>query len=150
MAEVTAHLDAGTKVELHARQFSWRGDEPLTAGGTDTGPTPYELLLGGLAACIATTLRVYANHKKIDLVAVDVTLRFDHVHADDCVDCDERLEGWIDRIQTHVTIQGTFSDQQKTRLEQVAARCPVHKTLANGVQIFDSVDFASVHTSPDT
>ena len=143
MAVITAHLGAGTAVDIQARQFSWRGDEPPLAGGTDTGPTPYELLLGGLAACIAITLRLYATHKSISLSGVDVTLAFDRVHADDCLECDQRGDGWIDRIQTEVTMHGTFTDAQRTRLTQVAQRCPVHKTLATGVQIVDAVQFAN-------
>jgi putative redox protein len=142
MATVTAHLDAGTAVEIQARQFSWRGDEPPVVGGTDTGPTPYELLLGALAACLAVTLRLYANHKEIGLSGVDIRLEFDRVHADDCLDCDEQADGWIDRIHTEVTIHGTFTDAQRSRLAQVAKRCPVHKTLANGVKIVDVVQFA--------
>ena len=142
MAVVTARLSTGTVVDMQARQFSWRGDEPRPAGGTDTGPTPYELLLGGLAACIAVTLRLYASHKAISLSGVDVRLEFGRVHADDCLDCDERAGGWIDRIHTRVTLHGTFTDAQRIRLAQVAERCPVHKTLANGVQIVDAVHFA--------
>ena len=141
MAIITAQLGPGTDVDVQARQFSWRGDEPTGVGGTDTGPTPYELLLGGLAACIAITLRLYANHKGIALEGVDVKLEFDRVHADDCVDCDERADGWIERIQSHVTIRGSFDDAQRNRLTQVAQRCPVHKTLANGVHLVDSVAF---------
>ena len=141
MAFVTAVLREGTVVEMQARTFSWRGDEPLAAGGTDVGPTPYEILLGGLAACIAITLRLYANHKGIPLAEVGVRLEFDRVHADDCVDCDERADGWIDRIQSHVTIHGSFDEAQRARLTQVAQRCPVHKTLANGVQMVDTVAF---------
>ncbi len=141
MAIVTAELREGTQVTIQARQFTWPGDEPPAAGGTDTGPTPYEMLLGSLAACITITLRLYADHKGIDLTGIDVTLEFDRIHADDCVDCDQRKDGWIDRIQTQVMIRGTFNDAQRTRLAQVAERCPVHKTLANGVEIFDSVSF---------
>ena len=141
MATVTAQLGEGTVVDIQARQFSWRGDEPLGAGGTDAGATPYELLLGGLAACIAVTLRLHANHKGIALDGVGVKLEFDRVHADDCVDCDERADGWIERIQSHVTIRGSFDDAQRKRLVQVAQRCPVHKTLANGVHTVDSVAF---------
>ena len=81
-------------------------------------------------------------HKDISLSAVDVRLEFDRVHADDCLDCDERADGWIDQIHTEVTIHGTLSDAQRLRLAQVAERCPVHKTLANGVQIVDAVKFA--------
>lgn len=141
MAFVTASLREGTRATLEARQFSWTGDEPPGAGGTDEGPTPYEILLGGLAACIAITLRLYANHKGIVLDEVGVMLTFDRVHADDCADCDERADGWIDRIETDVTIRGNFDDAQRARLTQVAKRCPVHKTLENGVHMVDSVAF---------
>ena len=126
---VTAHLGAGTRVELQARDFSWTGDKPPDVGGTDTGPTPYELLLGSLAACIGATLRLYASHKGIPLA------------ADDCVFCDEREEGWIERIQAAVTIHGNFEEAQRKRLAQVAKLCPVHKTLASGVAIVDAVTF---------
>ncbi len=141
MATIAAELREGTAVTVQTRQFSWLADEPLSVGGTDTGPTPYEILLGALAACIAVTLRLYANHKKIALAGVEVKLEFDRVHADDCIDCDERAEGWIERIQTEVTIHGTFDNAQRARLTQVAQRCPVHKTLANAVHIVDNVDF---------
>ena len=133
-------LREGTQVSIRARDFTWLGDEPTRAGGTDTGPTPYEILLGALAACIAITLRLYADHKGIPLEEVGVELEC-RVHADDCVGCDERADGWIDRIQSRVTLRGTFDEPQRKRLTQVAERCPVHKTLANGVRIVDSVAF---------
>ena len=91
-----------------------------------------EILLGSLAACITITLRLYANHKGIELTG-----------ADDCSDCDERADGFIERIQSHVTLRGSFDDAQRKRLAQVAQRCPVHKTLANGVHISDAVSFDS-------
>ena len=141
MAVITAELREGTAVTLQARQFSWTGDEPVGAGGTDTGPDPYELLLGGLAACIAVTLRLYADHKGIALGGVDVRLEFDRVYADDCIDCDERQDGVIERIRSEVTIFGSFYEAQRARLAQVAQRCPVHKTLAHGVTILDAVAF---------
>ena len=122
MATVTAELRRGTRTTLRARQFTWHGDEPPSLRGTDTGPTPYELLLGSLAACIAITLRLYADHKGIGLEGVDVALEFDRVHADDCVDCDQRKDGWIDRIQTQVKIHGTFDEAQKKRLVILVTR----------------------------
>jgi putative redox protein len=138
---VTAKLREGTAVTLHAREFSWKGDEPVSSGGTDTGPDPYELLLGGLASCIAVTLRLYANHKGIPLQGVDVRLEFDRVHVEDCEDCDSRTGGLIERISSSVTIHGSFDEAQRTRLTQVAQRCPVHKTLERGVSLVDSVTF---------
>jgi putative redox protein len=141
MATVTASLREGTVATIHARQFSWKADEPPAAGGTDAGPTPYELLLGSLAACTTTTLRLYANHKKIVLSGVDVELDFDRVHADDCQDCDLRGDGLIERIDVRVKLLGPFGEAQRKRLAQVAQRCPVHKTLAKGIHFVDSVTF---------
>ena len=141
MATVIAQLNSGTLTTIAARQFSWLADEPKQAGGTDKGPTPYEILLGALASCITTTLRIYSGYKGIPLEGVDVSLEFDRVHADDCLECDNPNGGMIDRIQTQVTLRGTFTDAQRTRLAQVAERCPVHKTLVKGIQIFDSVSF---------
>lgn len=141
MATVTAELGSGTVVNICARQFPSVSDEPAPAGGTDTGPTPYEILLSSLAACTALTLRLYADHKGIQLDSVKVSLTFDRIHADDCEDCDERMDGRIERIQTSVVMSGEFDDAQRTRLAQVAQRCPVHKTLANGLHISDSVSF---------
>ncbi len=140
MSVVTARLGDGTVVELQARDFVWRADESAAAGGSNTA-TPYEMLLGGLASCIALTLRLYATHKAIRLDGVDVRLTFDRVHADDCERCDERVDGFIERVQTAVTLHGTFTDARKVRLTQVAHRCPVHKTLVNGVDIIDDVAF---------
>lgn len=141
MATVTAELGSGTDVTLKTREFTWFSDEPEALGGTDAGPTPYEILVASLAACTAVTLRLYANHKEIPLHSVSVTSTFDRVHADDCEDCDERADGVIERIQTRVAIRGEFDDAQRARLAQVAQRCPVHKTLTNGTHISDSVSF---------
>ena len=142
MATVSASLRVGTRVDVRSRQFLWRSDEPPPAGGADSGPTPYEFLLGSLAACIAITLRLYATHKAIPLTGVEVTLEIDRVHADDCVECDERVDGLIERVQSQVTIHGELTAAQRARLTQVAQRCPVHKTLAHGVHLSDTVTFA--------
>ncbi len=141
MAIVNAQLHSGNRATITVRQFSWLADEPQLAGGTDEGPTPYEMLLGALAACITITLRLYAGHKGIPLRGVNVSVEFDRVHAEDCLECDNPEGGMIERIKTKVTLKGTFDDAQRKRLAQVAERCPVHKTLSKGVQIFDSVSF---------
>ena len=142
MATVSARLRKGTHVSLSTRELHWTADEPPEAGGADDGPNPYEMLLGALAACIAITLRLYADHKAIALDGVDVRVRFDRVHADDCAECDDADSGMIDRIRTEVTIVGSFDAAQRARLAQVAERCPVHKTLERGPRIFDAVSFA--------
>ena len=87
------------------------------------------------------TLRLYADRRQIPSPGVEVTLEFDRVHADDCVDCDERGDGLIERVRSAVTIHGELTAAQRARLTQVAQRCPVHKTLAQGVHFDDEVTF---------
>ena len=142
MAQITATLTSGMVVELSNGRHDWRADEPLIAGGTDTGPNPYELLLGSLAACTCITISWYCQHKKIPLISVSTTYDFSRVHADDCKDCDIPDKGFIERITSNVHIEGDFDEAQRKRLAQIAERCPVHKTLAHGVEFEDNVSFS--------
>ncbi|MFQ5704036.1 MAG: OsmC family protein [Gemmatimonadales bacterium] len=141
MATITAELESGTRVSISNGRHSWSADEPPEVQGTDTGPNPYELLLGSLAACTCITLSLYSRHKGIALESVSASYDFDRVHADDCQDCDDDAAGMIDRIQSHVKIAGEFDDAQRKRLVQITQRCPVHKTLAAGVHMVDDVEF---------
>lgn len=141
MPNVTAKLTTGTVVQLSNGRHEWTGDEPIAAGGTDTGPDPYELLLGSLAACTCATISLYCQHKGLQLDSVTTSYEFARVHADDCMDCDEPRKGLIEQIASNVHIEGDFDDAQRKRLAQIAQRCPVHKTLANGVQFEDHASF---------
>ena len=143
MTQITATLTSGMAVTVSNGRHEWFGDEPLEAGGTDTGPSPYELLLGSLAACTCVTLAWYCKHKGLPLKSVSATYDFSRVHADDCEDCDEPAKGLIEQITSNVHIEGDFDDAQQKRLAQVASRCPVHKTLAQGVKIQDNATFAA-------
>jgi putative redox protein len=137
MAIVTAELREGTTVALRTRQFSWKGDEPVRAGGTDTAPDSYELLLGALGTCIAATLRLYTRHKGIPLEGVDVELAFERTQVEG------EAGGVIETIRSRVKLYGAFDEAQRTRLVQVAQRCPMHRTLARGLTMEDSVEFAA-------
>ena len=141
MARITAKLTSGMVVKLSNGRHEWAADEPLDAGGTDTGPNPYELLLGSLAACTCVTLAWYCRHKKIALESVSTTYDFSRVHADDCKDCDVPDRGFIEKITSKVHITGDFDEAQRKRLAQIAQRCPVHKTLAHGVAFEDHATF---------
>ena len=141
MTQITANLTSGTGVLLSNGRHEWRADEPPEAGGADTGPNPYELLLGSLAACTCITLALYCRHKGLTLEAVRATYDFGRVHAKDCEDCDDSDKGFIDKIDSQILISGDFDAAQQKRLAEVAQRCPVHKTLANGVMISDAVNF---------
>ena len=142
MVEITAELTSGTAVTVSDGRHTWRADEPPEAMSTDLGPNPYELLLGALAACTCITLSLYCRHKGMKLESVSASYRFDRVHAEDCEDCGDTKQGKVERITSSVRITGEFDDRERERLQQVAQRCPVHKTLANGLHIVDRVEFA--------
>ena len=143
MSHITAELTSGMAVHLTNGRHEWQGDEPVSAGGTDTGPDPYELLLGSLAACTCVTIAWYCKHKNMALKSVRASYDFDRVHADDCEDCDNPGKGLIEKITSNVHIEGDFDDAQRKRLAQIAQRCPVHKTLGQGVAFEDIATFGS-------
>ncbi len=119
---------------IRTRNLTFPADEPLDKGGTNLGPTPYELLLAGLGACTSITLRMYAGRKEWPLDAVRVTLRHDRVHARDCEDS-EKDTGMIDVIDKKLELEGDLSEEQRERLLSIAAKCPVHRTLLNEIKI---------------
>ncbi len=143
MTRITAMLTSGMEVQISNGRHDWRADEPLEAEGTDTGPNPYELLLGSLAACTCITISWYCQHKKLPLVSVSTTYEFSRVHADDCADCDIPDRGFIEQITSKVHIEGDFDETQQKRLAQIAQRCPVHKTLEHGIRFEDHATFAA-------
>jgi putative redox protein len=109
-------------------------DEPTSAGGEDSGPSPYDLLTAALGACTAMTLRLYADKKGLPLDRVGVTLRHQKIHAKDCEEC-ETKEGRIDRIERVIELEGPLDAEARTRLLEIADKCPVHRTLHGEVLI---------------
>lgn len=120
------------KVETAAHLLT--ADEPTSVGGTDSGPNPYELLLGALGACTAMTVRLYARRKGWSLDDVEVRLRHSRIHAEDCERC-ETEKGRIDRIEKWVTLRGDLDDDQRGRLLEISERCPIQKTLEGEIDI---------------
>lgn len=111
-------------------------DEPIEAGGEDAGPDPYTLLLAALGSCISMTTRLYAKRKGWPLERVTVRLRQERIHAVDCEECATK-EGYIHRIQRSVSLEGDLSEEQRTRLQEIAHKCPVHRTLLSPIAIAD-------------
>jgi putative redox protein len=111
-----------------------RADEPVAAGGLDTGLSPYDLLCASLGACTSMTLRMYADLKGIPLERVSVELRHEKIHAADCAECETR-EGKIDLIDRSIALEGNLDAQQRQRLLEIADKCPVHRTLHSEVLI---------------
>ena len=120
------------RVEIGPHRFL--ADEPVAAGGLDTGPSPYELLIAGLGACTAMTLRLYADQKSLPLTGVSVTLRHSKIHAADCATC-ETKEGKLDRIDRTIALEGPLDEAQRARLLVIADKCPVHRTLTSEIEI---------------
>lgn len=113
-------------------------DEPVAYGGTDTGPSPYEYLTAGLGACTSMTIRMYAERKGLPLRGVRVRLRHAKVHAEDCATCETR-QGMLDRIERQIELVGPLDDAARTKLLEIADKCPVHRTLHSEVWIETTV-----------
>jgi putative redox protein len=125
---------SGFAQEIHIGKHRFKADEPLAAGGTDTGGTPYDLLLAALGTCTSMTVALYARRKKWPLESVTVRLRHSRIHAADCADC-ETKEGRLDRIDVQIELEGALTEEQKRRLVQIAERCPVRQTLESEIEI---------------
>jgi uncharacterized OsmC-like protein len=109
-------------------------DEPTEVGGLGSGLGPYELLLASLGACTAMTLRLYADQKHWPLTGVQVRLRHSRIYAADCAEC-ETKSGMLDRIDRVIALEGGLTDDQHSRLMEIADKCPVHRTLKSEIDI---------------
>ena len=109
-------------------------DEPVAAGGEDSGPGPYDFLVAGLGACTSMTMRLYADRKSLPLDRVTVTLNHSKIHAKDCEECETR-EGMLDQIEREILIEGALDAEQRKKLMEIADKCPVHRTLHSEIRI---------------
>ncbi len=125
---------SGFRTEIMANGLAMVADEPMSVGGTNLGPTPYDYLVAGLGACTAMTLRMYADRKKWPLEEVVVSLSHQKVHAKDCQACDTD-QPMVDWIERELELKGSLSAAQLQRLMEIADRCPVHRTLESKVKI---------------
>lgn len=113
-------------------------DEPTSVGGLDSGPSPYEYLSVALAACTTMTLRMYADHKKIDSPRISVTVDHGKIAAAHCEDCGSSIEGRsgkIDRFERIIHVEGAIPEDLAKKLVEIADRCPVHRTLTLGAAV---------------
>jgi uncharacterized OsmC-like protein/pimeloyl-ACP methyl ester carboxylesterase len=112
-------------------------DEPVAAGGEDSGPGPYDFVLAGLGACTSMTMRLYADRKSLPLERVTVTLKHSKIYAEDCAECETKA-GMLDQIDRTIAMEGALDADQRKRLMEIADKCPVHRTLTSEIHIVTS------------
>ena len=131
---VHSETGAGFFSTVNADGHHLLADEPISYGGTDRGPTPYEFLSIALGSCTAMTLNMYARHKNLPVESVTVETRHNKIHAQDCVDCKTKA-GKVDQFDRSIKIEGDLLPEQRERMLEIADRCPVHRTLHKEVKI---------------
>lgn len=131
---VTVTRGGAFRTEVAAGRHCLVADEPVAVGGSDAGPSPYDLLLAALGACTGMTLRMYADRKGWPLEETTVRLRHGKVHA-----LDEEHPGapgaLVERIERELELDGPLDAEQRARLVEIAERCPVHRTLHAQVRV---------------
>ena len=139
MSEVTVSSRTNLQNEVSFGDGqSFITDEPQSLGGDDAGPDPYTLLLAALGSCISMTLTLYARRKSWPLEGVTVRLSQRRVHARDCAECETKSDTFVQRIERSVRLEGALlTDEQRTRLLEIAHKCPVHKMLTSEIVIAD-------------
>ena len=125
-----------SKISVNEKHY-YQADEPTNVGGADLGPSPYDFLLSALGSCTVMTLRMYADRKNLPLEGVSVTLTHNKVHKKDCEECEQDVDKGksplFDRIERKISVFGNdLTEQERTRLLEIANKCPVHRTLEQG------------------
>lgn len=134
--EALAHSDnTSFRTALDIAGHAMVADEPVSVGGTGAGPSPYGLLSGALATCTAMTLHAYAKVKKLPVTDIRVKVTHEKVHEVDCEHCEQDANAKVDRLERTIWIDGDLTDEVRTRMLQIAERCPVHRTLHSKMKI---------------
>lgn len=132
---ITARSIKNFQVEINAPNHTIHSDEPISIGGDDTGPNPYDLLLSSLAACKIITVQMYARRKGWNLTGVELWMDTNKIHAKDCEDCESDPNARVDIIETEIKFLGDLEADQIQRLKDISEKCPVHRTLTSETKI---------------
>lgn len=133
MASVTTSYVQGTayQTSIETSGLTLTGDEPVASGGDGAGPSPYEFLLASLGHCTVLTMILYARRKEWQIDGVSVRGSFERITTGDPVNGRTRTE----RITQEISLSGPLSEEQRARILEIAHKCPVHRTLVNGLEI---------------
>jgi putative redox protein len=133
--DVVVRGDADSfRQEIVVGKHRLTADEPMSAGGGGAGPDPYDYLLTSLGVCTSMTVGLYARRKEFPLENVTVSLRHSRIYAKDCEECETR-EGMLDRIEMEIEMTGPLRTEQREKLMEIAAKCPIHRTLTSEINI---------------
>lgn len=124
----------GFRTQINAAGHALIAGEPESAGGENSGPSPYDLLAAALASCTSMTLQLYARRKGLKLDKVTVRVAHSKVYATDCRDCETKV-GKIDRLERAISLEGELDEPARQRLLEMADRCPVHRTLTSEIEV---------------
>ena len=138
MEPVIVRSSGSFRSDVIAGKHQFAADEPAAAGGTDSGPSPYDLLSAALATCTSMTLTFLAKRDNIPLEGVEVSVANDRMHAKDCADC-LTTSGYIHRFDVRIRLKGNLTPEQRESLFSTAKRCPVYKTLTNEIRIDETL-----------
>lgn len=132
MAEVVVRENGRGRYqqEVIAGEHRLLADEPLSVGGGDAGPAPFDLLMAALGACTSMTLRMYAERKGLALAAIGVQLGHESV----LVDGVKR-----ERIVRRISLSGELTPEQRVRLLEIANKCPVMRALGQPLEVASSL-----------
>jgi uncharacterized OsmC-like protein/pimeloyl-ACP methyl ester carboxylesterase len=129
--------------DVFVRSHHMLADEPVAVGGLDSGPTPYDYLSAALGACTAMTLRMYAGRKGLELGPLSVAVSHAKVHVEDCIEC-EGHESRIDRFEREISVSGAVAPEMAKKLEEIAGKCPVHRTLEHSSLVATRVNLTKI------
>lgn len=140
MAHVSLSLQENYKTVIKTRGHTVIADEPRDAGGGDTGPLPYELLLASIGSCTAITMKMYAGRKGWPLEGIEIDLDLEKVSADEVPDYENTLGlAKVDVITKKIVLHGDLTREQKIRIAEIGTRCPVHRTVLGKPHFIEEV-----------
>lgn len=138
MSKTIIRLGDGFRTTISAGDHTFHADEPVQDGGTDTGPSPMQMLLGALGSCMSITARMYAERKGWPLEGVEVALDIERFRGSEYPDYDGNAS-FIHEIRDQITFYGPLDDKQRDRLLYIAGRCPVHRVIENPALFVDEL-----------